>query len=633
MQSKIYIYISFICVYQHYLFIYFSRGPFLAVIELEKQRTDNAEESTKLLIESYVKYVKQFSNKPYCIFDSRPYLEELITKRGAKPEDILSQVTSACSGDAAAATTTTTALTTEQHTLIYAVQRMLGLWGSKTPAELAALAEEMVALHRSATTDATELALLVHLAFVDLHNAVLAKTGAKAAAAALVEDAAFLEGILAQKENNPQVRLCLLDVYHRLCAFKLETEHFWNEGLGVKSVLLESCSYLYIADALRYCNIRNTTSDLLSAVTTVHHENEANVPDYVLQGYTQQSYCKVAEIARFRAKLRRSALLALASAETPLLRLYGSQDPVATLASIGAIALPAQAPLDVLTDNSDYAASLAYGALSPIVGTEAKDSIRCKCYAKESINTLRASLDVLRATQDCDSSDKFAAAIDRLASAVAVGEKCSPVASWADVKPAAQRIFLSAARVLQTAAAAIKSKDGVAAFEAQAAEIVVLINAVEKVVAERAEALKSGDEDSAFSLLALDSVYDGVSALVTQALSWGSAITQVLTTFLPAKKNANSAYNKRRKTAAKSSALPAIKAKSAELSAAFKGLVAALKTLLEQLVALPNDAVVPAATEYPVKGVEPTVEFNSTLYVSYRETLQDFIDLVSRIKM
>ena len=91
-------------------------------------------------------------------------------------------------------------------------------------------------------------------------------------------------------------------------------------------------------------------------------------------------------------------------------------------------------------------------------------------------------------------------------------------------------------------------------------------------------------------------------------------------------------YPKRRKIAAKSSALPVIKEKSVELTAAIAAIADALKALFEQMLELPNDAIIPDAAEYPVKGVEPTVNFNSALYGGYRETVQDFLALVNRSK-
>lgn len=515
---------------------------------------------------------------------------------------------------------------------------MLGLWGTKSVAELTTLVEEMVTLYRAAPnpSDFTELALLIHLGFMDIYTQQQQQNegeSLKSAATVLVEDASFLESIISKQENNPQVRLCLIDVYHRLCAFKLQTTHFWNEGFGVKSVLLESCSYIYIQDALRYCDVCDTATNLLRDIATMHHENDSNVPDYVIQGYTQQSYLKVAEIAAFRAKLGRSVLLALVNAETPLLRLYKSQDLAAVVEAAESIK---HAPTDLaaLTDNSDYSASLAQHALSPIsVNDGSKSEQKSQkplCYAAGYVESLRAALQVLCAANECDTAaDKFEKAIEDFVGSNE--KKVVAAASWCDLAETAKGIFVGSARTLLNAVKAIKTND-TAAFSKQALEVVELVHSAEKVVLSKVEEMKSGDDDSKFSLLSLEGIYETISALVTQVLAWSDAVVQVLPTFLPAKKGA--AQNpKRKKFAAKSAALPEIKAKAGELTAAIKALAGAIKALLGQMLELPKDAIVPGAAEYLVKGVEPTVEFNSALYTSYRETIQDFITLIDgRIK-
>ena len=95
-----------------------------------------------------------------------------------------------------------------------------------------------------APTSADEMLLLCYATLMDLH----AKTGS---IGILYDAAALLESVLHANENNYQARLCLIEVYKMLAALKLGQVHFWSKFLGVRNVLLESCSHLFIDEGVR----------------------------------------------------------------------------------------------------------------------------------------------------------------------------------------------------------------------------------------------------------------------------------------------------------------------------------------------------------------------------------------------
>jgi hypothetical protein len=317
-----------------------NRGPFLAVVELEKRMTKREGQEAGALLAALAKFVSKFSTGPMCGLDVRPYLEELVLRRKVPAEDICKVMEAALEPIAGANADEGL----RKRTALLEIRRMLGMHSRLDVAATQALVGEMASAcaeavardppKNGAPTSADEMLQLCYATLMDLH----AKTES---IGVLYDAAALLESVLHASENNCQARVCLIEVYKLLAALKPGQVHFWNKSLGVRNVLLESCGHLFIEEGVLHLDLAGVATSLMDAVHALHAENDTQVPENIIQAYRSGKYTKVVEFACFHKRMASSALLQYVRTELTLVNL-------ANMSTVEAVQMLSKIPLDVV---------------------------------------------------------------------------------------------------------------------------------------------------------------------------------------------------------------------------------------------------------------------------------------------
>lgn len=419
------------------------RGVLLAEVELETRLScgggaagaESAEdEGTARVCRALCTYAQHVCTKPACAVDLRPYVHELVAVRGMAPAALVAQLREACGacpsasdGDASEEEEKRPLEELCKEAFFFAVERMAGVHAGLDDAALEGVLRKMLRVYcavlaREAPRDgapssADELAVVAAATFADVH----ARTGEEAL---LLEAACFLEEVLARTANNAQARLALIGVYTRLGALDGALAHFGSAYMGIKGVLLESCAHLVLPAAVAHCNAGGAAARLCAQVLAVHHENHTAVPEQLVQGYAAGAYVQTVDIARFHARLRRSALQRCALVERCLAQFLAlaPADYAAAFARAGSIERlppPVCAPADLDATTSDTRAALA-AALAPVArGTPARPARTPPAFLMPSALARReAAAHVLLAAVALSSASDTAAADADLAAAV-----------------------------------------------------------------------------------------------------------------------------------------------------------------------------------------------------------------------
>ncbi|KAI8820831.1 N-acetyltransferase B complex non catalytic subunit-domain-containing protein [Fimicolochytrium jonesii] len=121
--------------------------------------------------------------------------------------------------------------------------------------------------------------------------------------ALLAQIAAVLEYGLQRSEWNYQIRLLLVRVYFELGVHQRISEIV--NVMSIKQVQHDTLSFFY-TDDLEYLGCPDTALRALLKTTTIHHSNERETPEMIVQAFKFGTYSKIPEFIRFRNRLRNS---------------------------------------------------------------------------------------------------------------------------------------------------------------------------------------------------------------------------------------------------------------------------------------------------------------------------------------
>eukprot|EP00808_Paulinella_micropora_P012737 g34719.t1 len=312
-----------------------ARSPFLAECELEFQ---SWRPGNKLLgiSNSLCKYFRLFGHKSCFINDVVRYLQPFASapRDAEKFMDELNAVITGLSevkGDQRR----------DEHHFsrvisLYQCRSFTGLQARMSEAKLEAQAEKLWAMHLQAVQQTKSvissergvgdgLAHLCALTLFDLHTRTKQRKY-------LVEAIARLVDALKTTPNNFQIRLLLMRLYcsPMIGAVGLALKHFTI--LDVKQVLLDSCSHLILADAIRL--LSEGAEPIVQDLLEYHASHNKQGPDLIKLAYSSNNFGKVLEFVELQDRLDASLQKAVAQSEKmhlSLVRLVSSADNLHSL--------------------------------------------------------------------------------------------------------------------------------------------------------------------------------------------------------------------------------------------------------------------------------------------------------------
>jgi len=612
-----------------------NRGPFLALAELEKRTATGSD----TLLAALTEFVARFSTKPSCALDVRPYVEELVLRRGVARGDLAKRLEAAALSHRA-----------QQHSesaihsriFVQELQRMLGLHAS--PADMLNAANTALELFDSSTPGEHGAPSAGDEAVLLCYAALLDHARSTQSVVPLYDAAAALEAALARNENACQARLCLIDCYLRLGALRPAAQNMWSKVLGIKNILVESVSHILVGEGERHGDLQGFASSLLDAILALHHENEALVPENALQAYTAGTYAKVAEFFRFRSRMQRSLLLAYARTESLLVRLPGiAPTPAAATARLAAIKLVDLPPMPSPTDGGDALECTA--DLDATLFTQ-WDAIPAPAkqippfLVIDRIRLRRCALRILAAAarSDVQSLPAECAALLSAMAAAGIATVAAADVTTGNLEAAAWTLFAQAVQMAVAGVALFANEHQppaaamLATFTDRFAVFNTLLIAVSK-------ALRSYVDDASRTKFA--ERLTGIAACITQGLYWCSIINYALLNASEAalrkqKQQKHKASQQQQQQApSQPSATQAVRERCRSVTAALSSLAQAASDVLASIAALPPYNGVPAEplAKLPASVVSRRDAVVRDVAASQDSTLAHFQRILSAFKL
>ncbi|KAJ7964264.1 phagocyte signaling-impaired protein [Quillaja saponaria] len=290
------------------------RCPYLAIMEIERQKHLNEKGTADKLMEALMQYFYRFGHLACFTSDVKMFVEALSPDKKAELLETLMKCSDALS------TVPTKAL--GQSITLFKLQELMGNMFKRPLSELEASCVQMADMYCKNLTlskglDAQESVhgeellsmacnVLVQLFWRTKHVGYF------------VEAIMVLEFGLSIRRYIWQYKILLLHLYSHLGAVSLAYE--WYKSLDVKNILMETVTHHILPQMLvspLWVELHNLLKDYLKFMDDHFRESA----DLTFLAYRHRNYSKVIEFVQFKEWLQRSSQYLLASVEAPLLQL------------------------------------------------------------------------------------------------------------------------------------------------------------------------------------------------------------------------------------------------------------------------------------------------------------------------